>query len=239
MNNVASFQDFDIFENLPEDPELAFLMLDDYFRLEFEKDLHRSQQDFKACTIDYTAKVIAAIKELGLEGAFSGRIPDIKQLDYATSTNFGKEVKYYRTRLKIRHGRRSPPVRAVSLDTATKVKLRGQTQQLRGIFNKFQGDGAKRDRLLHILHEFDNEIGFMRTAFDAYAALAIETAGIIGDANIRPKVLNVLHDIARTIWNFRKGQEGVTVPEARRVELPNVTRLFPQFDDDIRDDIPF
>jgi len=113
-------------------------------------------------------------------------------------------VKYYRTRLKIRHGRRGP-VRTVSLDTPTKAKLRGQTQQLRGIFNKFQGDAAKRDRLLHILHEFDNEVGFMRTTFEAYATLAIETAGIIGEANIRPKALEALNIIARTIWNFSQG----------------------------------
>jgi len=240
MNKVASFQDFDIFENLPEDPELAFLVLDDLFRLECAQELHQSQQDFKFCYVDYIAKVIAAIKELGLEGAFSGRVPDIKQVDYDTYTNFGKEVKYYRTRLKIRHGRRGP-VRTVSLDTPTKAKLRGQTQQLRGIFNKFQGDAAKRDRLLHILHEFDNEVGFMRTTFEAYATLAIETAGIIGEANIRPKALEALNIIARTIWNFRKDQEqkGLAVPEARRIELPNLARLAQQFDDDPRDEIPF
>src|SRR5882757_2761674 len=104
MNNVANFQDFDIFGNLPDDPELGFLLLDDLFRLECEQELHRSQQDFKICYVDYIAKVIAAIKELGLDGAFSGRVPDIKQVDYGTCTNFGKEVKYYRTRLKIRHG---------------------------------------------------------------------------------------------------------------------------------------
>ena len=182
--------------------------------------------------------MIAAIRELGLYGAFTGRIPDIRQLDYASATNFGKEAKYYRTRLKIRHGRRSP-VRAVSLDTTTTTKIHQQTQQLRDIFHKFQGDAAKRDRLFQILQEFDNEIGFTRTAFDAYAALAIETAGILGEANIRPKALNALHNIARTIGNFRKEQKGVTVPEARRVEPPNVTRLFPQDYDDMRDEIPF
>ena len=98
-----------IFDNLPADPELAFLVLERAFREKCETSLNRAHQDENASVyhVDYIAQVIAAITELGLEANFSTDVPLIEDVSYNTYLNFSKDVKNYCTRLEIRYGRRT------------------------------------------------------------------------------------------------------------------------------------
>ena len=92
--------DFDInpYLNLPDEPELAFLHLEEHFRLECEARIKASRGDERIDIffVDYIAQVSAAITELGLQAEFHDRVPKIEDVDYNTYLNFSKDVKHYR-----------------------------------------------------------------------------------------------------------------------------------------------
>jgi hypothetical protein len=76
---MSDFEDFgpNIYENLPSDPEQAFLLLEEKFRAECDKAVNKAHQEenLNVYYTDYIAQVIAAITELGLELQFQDRVP--------------------------------------------------------------------------------------------------------------------------------------------------------------------
>jgi hypothetical protein len=92
---MNDFDDFgNIFENLPADPEQAFLLLEAKFRAECEERVRKAHQDenLNAFYVDYIAQVIAAITELGLATEFASHVPQIQDVDYNTYLNFSKAL---------------------------------------------------------------------------------------------------------------------------------------------------
>jgi hypothetical protein len=142
--------------------------------------------------------------------------------------------------LEIRHGRRMQGY-SVRFDAATKVRVQHHIEQLRGIFEKLEVEQDKREALFNRLNELQKEVDRERTRFDAYAALAVEVAGVIGDAVEKSKVLDVLNAIAKVIWGSKKEEETKRLPapstpkriEAPRVPTPSVRK------GDMDDEIPF
>lgn len=58
----------EVYANLPDDPEQAFVLLEKFFREQSEAKLTRTDNstEMKVVYVDYISKVIAAINELGL-----------------------------------------------------------------------------------------------------------------------------------------------------------------------------
>lgn len=188
--------------------------------------------------MDYIAQVIGAITELGLEAKFNDRIPQIEDVDYQTYLNFSKDVKHYRTRLLIRRGRRVQGY-SVQFDAATKVKVQHHIEQIRGIFDKLEVEHDKKESLFEKLNELQKEVDSDRTRFDAYAAVVVETAGVLGESVERSRVLDVLNAIARIIWGTKKEQETRRLPAPtppKRIEPPRAPE---SKKGDLDDEIPF
>src|ERR1051325_1428014 len=112
------------YADLPRDPEQAFLQLERQFRMEREGDVRKAHQDesVNIYYVNYIASVLATIKELKLESEFNDRVPTIEETTYQTYLEFSKDVRYYRTRLEIRHGRRIQGY-SVHFDANTKQRL--------------------------------------------------------------------------------------------------------------------
>jgi hypothetical protein len=224
-----------LYENLPEDPEQAFLILEKHFRDECADRVAKAHENENVHVyyVDYIAQVLAAITELGVAAEFDQRVPVIASVDYDTYLNFSKDVKHYRTILEIRHGRRVQGY-SVRFDETTKEKVRHHLKQLRGIFDKLEVDESKREVLFEKLNELEQEVDRDRTRFDRFADLAIETAGVIGEAAERSKVLNVLDAIARVFW-------GAKTEEKKRLPPPVPPKRIapPPKRDDMNDEIPF
>jgi hypothetical protein len=66
----------DPYEDLPDDPEEAFLKLEAHSHLECDRRLKAATQDDRTDIIyvDYIARVLAAISALGLEGEFKSEV---------------------------------------------------------------------------------------------------------------------------------------------------------------------
>ncbi len=252
-SNGASMSDFgrsnpNVFENLPQDPEDAFLVLEEHFREECDEQISRAHQDenLNIYHINYIAQVIAAINELGLQAQFADRVPVIQDVDYTTYINFSKDVKHYRTTLLIRRGRRVQGY-SVRFDPATKAKVQHHIEQLRGIFEQLEVEQEKREALFNKLNALQQEVDRERTRFDAFAALAIETAGVVGDVVEKTQLLKILDSIARVMWGAKTEEETRCLPAPtlpKRIEAPKRTKTIPAQrsapnKDDTEDEIPF
>jgi hypothetical protein len=77
---------FDPYDNLPDDPELAFLKLEEHFRAECDLTLKNCGQDDRTDVVyvHYMAQVLGAITALGLAGNFKSQVPSIEDVDYNT-----------------------------------------------------------------------------------------------------------------------------------------------------------
>jgi hypothetical protein len=243
---MSDFGDFGstVFENLPQDPEQAFLLLEDRFRRECEQQVEKAHQEanLNVFYVDYIAQVIAAITELGLQAQFADRVPGIEDIDFNTYLNFSKDVKHYRTMLLIRHGRRVQGY-SVRFDSTTKIKVQHHIQQIRDIFEKLEVEQDKREALFSRLNNLQKEVDRERTRFDAFAALAIETAGIVGEVVEKTLVLKLLDGIAKVMWGSMKEEQTKQLPAPttpKRIEPPRPPAPKPaRRKGDMDDEIPF
>jgi hypothetical protein len=82
----VSDDDF-LYDDLPEDPELAFLSLEAHFKRECEEKLAKAHQEERTDVyfVQYISRVLASINELGIEHQFSDKsVPSIGDVDYST-----------------------------------------------------------------------------------------------------------------------------------------------------------
>jgi hypothetical protein len=232
--------EFEIYSNLPSDPEEAFLKLERYFRDQCEAKIKNAHQDESVGDFwaEYIGRVLAAIESLGLTANFSNdRLPKVEDINYSTYTNFGKEVEFYRTQLLIRHGRRVQGY-SVRLDSATKKKISHHLAKIREMVAGLELSDDKRDALYSKIEALQLEIDRDRTRLDAYADLIIEAAGTVGEAveKIEP-LRKFLETIARLIWNSRSedAKRLPSPPSKKQIEPPRNQHL----SSDVNDEIPF
>lgn len=231
----------DPYENLPDDPELAFLQLEAHFRLACETKIKNAHQEERVDVfyVDYIAEVLAAITELGLQAEFHDRVPKIEDVDYNTYLNFNKDVKHYRTMLEIRHRRRTQGY-SVRFDAAAKSKIKHHLDQVRGIFEKLEVDEKKKEDLFACLNDLQNEVDRDRTHFDRLAALTIAAAGVSGQAIEKSKILDLLDKVAQ-VFSSAWGNEPkrLTSTPPKQIEPPKAPVASKKPRSDFDDEIPF
>jgi hypothetical protein len=230
-------QDDSLYDNLPDDPEEAFLYLESVFRAECEQkigDAHHEER-VDIYYIQYISKVLGAISELGIESHFAKRsIPSIEDVDYQTYVNFSKDVEHYRTMLQIRRARRRKEF-SVALDQATKIKLRHMLSQMRDIVDRLDVSAIKKEALFAKINALQAEIDRDRARFDIVAALWIEGCEKLGEGAGKLKPLRELLDSIGNVFNQAKKVEGTDTPRLPPVEKPK--QIEPP--KPTSDDIPF
>jgi hypothetical protein len=80
----------DPFDDLPDDSEDAFLILEEHFREECNAALANAGQDERTDVIHvaYISQVLGAITALGLEAEFKSEVPSIENVSYNTYLDF-------------------------------------------------------------------------------------------------------------------------------------------------------
>jgi hypothetical protein len=230
----------DPFEDLPEDPEDAFLVLEEHFREECELALRNASQDERTDVIHvaYISQVLGAITALGLEAEFKSEVPSIENVGYNTYLDFNKDVMHYRTVLRIRKSQRRLGY-SVQFDETAKRKVHHHLDQVLEIFNKLEVEDTKREKLISRLNDLQNEINQPRTRYDRFAALSIEVSTVIGDVVDKTKVLDLLDAVARVFWGAQtERQKQLPPPKQPRIEPPN-PKIGRKPSSDMDDDIPF
>jgi hypothetical protein len=232
----------DPYDNLPEDPEAAFLRLEAHYKEECERELAAAQNNDQRTDIifvHYMAQVLGAINELGLEGNFKSEVPSIEDVNYNTYLNFNKDVTHYTTVLKVRRSQREQGY-SVRFDETAKTKIHHHLDQVRGIFDKLEIEDKKREKLISRLDDLTSEVNQPRTRFDRFAALTMEVSGVVGDAVERSKIIDLLDAVSRVFYGAQtEAQKQLPPPKApKRIEPPR-PKIEPSNRNDMDDDIPF
>jgi hypothetical protein len=221
------------YDDLPEDPELAFLSLEAHFKRQCDEQLAKNHQEERTDIyfIQYISRVLAAINELGLEDKFAnGSVPSIKDVNYTTYIDFCEDVEHYRTKLQIRCSRRGKEY-SVALDTPTKLKLRHLLSQIKETVDKLDVSQSKKEALFAKISALENEINRDRTRFDAVAALWVEVCEKIGEGVKKLEPLRQLMDSVGSLIGAAKKEEET---QAHRLPAPKTPKqIAPPKDDDI------
>jgi hypothetical protein len=233
----------DPFEDLPDDPEDAFLILEEHFREECDVALKSAGQDERTDVIHvaYISQVLGAITALGLEAEFKSEVPSIENVSYNTYLDFNKDVMHYRTVLRIRKSQRRQGY-SVQFDETAKRKVHHHLDQVLEIFNKLEVEEAKREKLIARLNDLQSEVNQPRTRYDRFAALTMEVSGVVGDAVERSKVIDILDAIARVFWGAQtEKQKQLPSPNRPKTIEPPRPKTDPAKPprSEMDDDIPF
>lgn len=211
-----------LYDDLPEDPELAFLSLEAHFKRECDEQIARAHQEERTDVyfIQYISRVLAA-NELRLELQFAeNSVPSIDDVNYTTYLNFSKDVEHYRTKLQIRHSRRRKEY-SVALDMPTKMKLRHLLSQIKETVDKLEVPQSKKEALFAKIAALENEINRERTRFDALAALWVEVCEKIGDGVEKLEPLRKLIDSVGNLMGAAKKEEET---QAHRLPAPKTPK---------------
>jgi hypothetical protein len=228
-----------IYEDLPEDSEKAFIVLEEHFREECTDKIREAHHEERLDVyyMEYIGRVLAAIEELGLATAFLSPVPSIDEVNYTTYLNFSKDVEHYRTMLQIRHARRAQGF-SIKFDHATKEKIKHHLNQIKEIVPKLEISESKRDDLMDKIVELEKEVDRDRTRLEVVGDFLSATTGMIGDAveELEP-IRRFIDSIAGLIWGARKEQKKLAPPERpKQIEPP---KLDTKSRDNMNDDIPF
>jgi hypothetical protein len=212
----------DIYDELPDDPEEAFIYLEKNYRQLCENLLEYAGDNERIDTyyVQYISKTISAANELNIKCSFKQKtIPKISGTSYLDYLEFVNEVEQYKTSINIRRARRKSG-HSVKLDPAAKVKLRHHLSQIRETVDKFTDVPAeKREAFYKKINALQEEIDRDRTRYEALAALAIEAAGAFGDAVDASKVTKILDSISRVFWSAKQNEPAKRLPAPEQQKL--------------------
>jgi hypothetical protein len=237
-----------LFDDLPDDPELAFLALEERFRNERTRVIENFDPNYSTTEEDirYISRTLAARTELSLNVLENWRVPAARDLDSDLYRNFIGDVDHYRTILEIRHSRRDKGL-TVKFDATTKAKLRHYVEQLRELIARLEIDDWKRDDLSAAINAFELEIDRDRSRIGIVGQLFVTCGGILGDtAEAAEPARKWLDSISRLIWGSEMQERIERVPSSesrrkipappRQIEppkRPDGLGLRPSLDDEI------
>jgi hypothetical protein len=250
----------DDFTNRPDDDELAFLHYEKLFRVPLEKELAGLQEieqdrywnSYNHFMQTYINNVLSMVSELGL---------DI--LDYwinnPSSANDEKNFRQIKfdidgaiTKIKVRHAQRLRKA-SVRLEGGTREKIRELINKIKLTIEGIEIPLLRKEALMSKLNAFAAEVDKDRTRFEAFAALAIEAAGVAGkvEKKLRPirrwidSIANFMHE-ARAIEDSRPGlpsPDRRIQPPTKQIAPPSgelwAPNEPPKSGGDLDDEIPF
>ena len=212
-----------IFEDLPEDAELAFLQLEQKFRDECDRKAHNwDPQEFPLeVYLEYMRRTLAAVEELQIGILANWEIPSAQNFNIKVYRDFRGEIDHYRTALQIRHSRRNKGY-SVRFDSKTKRIISHHLTQIREVFIALEIDDWKREALLSRLDDLQHEVDKDRSRYEVFGAFVIETFGIVGIAAEKMEPARRLIDsIAGLIWGAKHAEQTKQLPPpTERKPLP-------------------
>jgi hypothetical protein len=171
-----------MYEDLPEDLERIFLVVEQRFRDDLDRKTEKVDWDqwFPSTEcMEYIRRTTSAAQELGLSFLSNYEIPNSRNLGAEDYRDFRGMVDHYSTALHLRHARRDSGY-TVKFDITAKRKVTHFIQNIREIILKLEIDDWKREALLNRLNALQQEVDRDRFRYQIFAAYVIESAGVIG-----------------------------------------------------------
>ena len=208
------------FDDIPDDPELAFLQLEKVFREECSQQVEGTDDNYNPTDeyLRYISRTLAARTELGLKVLEDWKLPTAQNFDTNLYRDFRRDVDHYRTILEIRHSRRNKGL-TVHFDAVAKSKLRHHLTQIREFVDTLELEDWKRDDLYKAINALELEIDRDRSRLGIFGDFVIKAAGILGDAAEKAEPARKWIDsISRLIWGaeMKERTEALPAPAERR-----------------------
>lgn len=222
------------FDDLSEDPELAFVFLERQFRAEAEQSIaeyRNNDSDSTEVQLRYMSQTLAARSELSLDILTEWTLPPARDMDYNIYTDFKRDVDHFRTAIRIRNTRRIRGY-SVLLDVTAKRKIRHHLQQVREIVETLELEQWKRESLFEKINAVDADLDKERSSLAKYGALVAEASGIFGDAVGEMAVKaeparKFLETIGFLIWGAEMQERSKQLPspeKPKQIEPPKKTK---------------
>src|ERR1043166_2742924 len=180
-----------IYDDLPDDEELAFLKLEREYRDRCESDAFDAKRNEENGYVPsdiylrYMRQTTAIAQELKLDILEEqSRIPSAENFSLSDYRDFIGQVDYHRTVFQLRQARRAKGF-SVRFDNNTKRIITHHLNQVRELILSLEVDEWKKESLLTCLNNLQAEVDKDRSGYDVFAAFVIEAAGVLGAAGER------------------------------------------------------
>lgn len=242
----------DIYADLPDDEELAFLKLEDAYRSACERAAFEAQNNEERgyvatdVYIRYMRQTSAAAHELQLSIADELQVPSAQNFSPTHYQDFTGKIDHVRTVLFIRHARRSKGY-SVRFDAKTKRIVTHHLNQVREIILVLEVDDWKKESLLTCLNNLQVEVDKDRSGYEVLGAFIVESAGVLGEAGEKLEPLRkIIDSVAGLIWGAKHAEQTKRLPPSTKpAQIPPPKTQAPKHKnelgkrDDMDDEIPF
>lgn len=231
------------YEDLPEDPELAFVAREEILRGELWEAIEESTP----ISYDIDRKLNYLSKLMAFHDAYELKLIERPHLYRGVSDfnfifdQFMDDITYLVERIRVAHGRRIRTVSTIiKLDNSAKAQIHHLIAKIREIIGPIELPIKKKEAISKKLAALSLEIDCERTKGEAYVATVIEVAGVAGEAATKLKpVKELLDSIGSVIGKAKDIYEALKLEapkEVKRIEAPKNRLPAPTTTDD---EIPF
>ncbi len=157
----------DIYENLPDDPRQAFLILEAHFRSTFNSKLLTASNNLshKIISEDYIDNTMTILNELELENELNFKIDDSKSYDI-NMRNLQKAINSYRIRLNLRN-KFIPKTYSIAIEQSEKSKIHHYLDNIRDLVEGWKNiSDLKREAIFKKLNALSAEVDLKRTRME-------------------------------------------------------------------------
>lgn len=165
-------------EDLPDDPELAFLELVGRYKNSLAFSADKNGDNSYKDEMSYLVKVTSAAKACGLDILSNWRVfeYDPEYYEYRF-LEFNSDVEHYLNTIRIRHARRSG-ADGVRLNEQEKQVLHGYIEKIRQIIASSQISDERKEKIYAVLNDLTLEVSRDRTRFERISTFTRKLAGL-------------------------------------------------------------
>lgn len=235
----------EVYDNLPEDPGLAFVKLEKLYRHKFNQatELEQENSSFNFHQATYLNEVIAAAKVLEIPGIKDYELPESEANLWDFARLVRRDIESLVIQIRIT---RSQTVNrySVALSASEKEKARHFISQLDALVDSSDCTTEKKEALKKKLNDLRGEFEQDRTRFDRIADKIRSIASLSGD---------VEREGAQPWWPWikalfgvideaKQNEERLNLPrhtEQKKIEAPRKQLPNPKKPRDLDDEVPF
>lgn len=252
--NVFDFISPEELDDLPEDPQLAFMAFARHAQRRLNEHLapiDQSEQwgweQVNEARLGFMNVVVAAAKRFDIKPFTEMEVPAVVNASDATHKQFKSDLDHYMTQLVIDNSIRQR-TDSVALSENAKGRIRTYLNALRDCVAKSEMTDAKKEALLKRLVDFEHELEKRRVSLLAITWISMQVLAVPGSlwatAEITTKLITSINQVVAEEKMAEVEQPKLVnddKPKALlppRKEIPTLKQRS-AFDSDLDDDVPF
>jgi hypothetical protein len=220
-------------EQLPEDPDLAFVEFEKLMRARTTNKVAETDRDDESYSIremlylEYINKVLAAARAYKIDGLKDWEVPKVDSNCWEAYRQFTSDVDFFTMQIRIGHADRNRK-NSVGLDGNTKAKIHSYVQKIRSVLDIAELPEEKRDLLFTKLDAFVVEVDKARTSLQAVASVYLSVCTVIGEGfNKLQPVRRFIDSIAALIGKAKEAEDGLRGLPYSTKQLESPRKLLP------------